>query len=184
MEITFGSVFLFRKISASSAKNETKVLHPVSHSTPYPATSSGGTPPLPHQHEAGRRWSTGELTEIVAALATLRTSDIASIIGVNPKALRSALRRNGISLRALRERANKGELTQGIGVVVRRSTAGPSAVYGAEALVQLDDGACRWPLGDPSKPDFQFCGAPRPARKSYCRKHLSQASEREGGHGR
>jgi GcrA cell cycle regulator len=158
------------------------VLHPVLNSTPYPAPG-GSTPLLPRHHEAGRRWTTGELTEIVAALAALRTSDIANIMGVNPKALRSALRRNGISLRALREQAAKGELTQGIGVVVRRSTAGPSAVYAADALVQLDDSACRWPVGDPAKPGFHFCGAQRSGHRSYCRKHLSQASEREGVNG-
>ena len=46
-----------------------------------------------------RRWTTGELTEILDALMTLRTDDIARKLGVNPKALRSVLRRNGISLR-------------------------------------------------------------------------------------
>lgn len=160
------------------------MLHPVSHSTPFPTTSCGNTPLPPHHREARRRWTTGELTEIVAALATLRTSDIAHIIGVNPKALRSALQRQGISLRALREHAKKGELAQGMGVIVRRSTAGPSPIHAADALVQLDDSACRWPVGDPSRPDFRFCGAPRSGRNSYCRRHLSQAYERECGHGR
>jgi len=56
-----------------------------------------------------RRWTTGELTEILDALMTLRTDDIARTIGVNPKALRSVLRRNGISLRALREHAKRKE---------------------------------------------------------------------------
>jgi GcrA cell cycle regulator len=80
--------------------------------------------------EGRRRWTAGELTEIVAALATLRTSDIARTIGVNPKALRSALRRQGISLRALRERARKAEINQGTGLLLRRPAAGPSAAYG------------------------------------------------------
>jgi len=140
-------------------------------------------PPIPHYHDGRRRWTTGELTEIVAALATLRTSDIARSIGVNPKALRSVLRRNGISLRTLRQHAKKGEPLEGIGLVVRRSKAGPYATYGAVALTALDDHACRWPLGDPSKPDFAFCGAPRSGRASYCCDHLSKAFERKGGHG-
>jgi len=122
-----------------------------------------------------RRWTAGELTEIIAALATLRTRDIARVIGVNPKALRSVLRRQGISLRALREKAKKAEHHKGTGLLLRRPAAGPSAVYGAAVLAFLPDGACRWPLGDPAKPGFAFCGAPRLSRRPYCSSHLSQA---------
>jgi hypothetical protein len=126
-----------------------------------------------------RRWTVGELTEIVAALATLRTSDIAQIRGVNPKALRSALRRQGISLRALREYTKKAENYKGTGLLLRRPAAGPSAAYGAAALAFLADGACRWPLGDPAGPGFAFCGAPRLGRRSYCGVHLGQALRHE-----
>jgi hypothetical protein len=139
---------------------------------------------VPHHGEGRRRWTAGDLTEIVTALATLSTNEIARTLGVNPKALRSALRRHGISLRAVREYAKKTSVSEGMGVVVRRSTAGPSAVYGAAALVLLPDGACRWPLGDPSKPDFGFCGAARLGRASYCRHHLAQAFEPGKHHGR
>ncbi len=58
----------------------------------------------------------GELTEIVTALAMLRTNDIAHTLGVNPKALRSALRRNGISLRAIRQYNKKENAPEGLGV--------------------------------------------------------------------
>jgi hypothetical protein len=126
-----------------------------------------------------RRWTTGELTEIVAALATLRTSDIAHIIGVNPKALRAALRRQGISLRALREKVRKAKNYKGTGLLLRRPAAGPFAVYGAAALAFLPDGACRWPLGDPAGPGFAFCGAPRLGRRPYCGLHLGQAFRHE-----
>ena len=116
-----------------------------------------------------RRWTTGELTEILDALAMLRTNDLARIIGVNPKALRSVLRRNGISLRAIREHAKRKEPSEG-GLVVRRSTIGPSATYGAAALENLPDHACRWSLGDPADPSFAFCGAPVAGRAPYCTK--------------
>jgi hypothetical protein len=129
-----------------------------------------------------RRWTAGELTEIVAALSMLRTSVIAQVMGVNPKALRSALRRHGISLRALRKRAEKAENYQGTGLLLRRPAAGPSAIYGAAALAFLPDGACRWPLGDPAKPGFAFCGAPRLGRRPYCSSHLGQALQREDAH--
>lgn len=131
-----------------------------------------------------RRWTTGELTEIVAALATLRTGDIARVIGVNPKALRSVLRRQGISLRALREKAKKAESYKGTGLILRRPAAGLSAAYGAAALSLLPDGACRWPLGDPAEPGFAFCGAPRLGRRSYCSGHLAQALHHEDANGR
>lgn len=126
-----------------------------------------------------RRWTAGELTEILEALATLRTSDIARILEVNPKALRSVLRRNGISLRALREHAKREEHSEG-GLVVRRSTIGPSATYGAAALEKLPDDACRWSLGDPAEPDFAFCGAPVEGRSPYCSSHLGRAFQRGG----
>jgi hypothetical protein len=124
-----------------------------------------------------KRWTTGELTEILDALATLRTNDLARIIGVNPKALRSVLRRNGISLRAIREHAKRKESSEG-GLVVRRSTIGPSATYGAAALEKLPDHACRWSLGDPADPNFSFCGAPVAGRAPYCTTHLGQSFQR------
>lgn len=124
-----------------------------------------------------RRWTTGELTEILDALMTLRTDDIARTIGVNPKALRSVLRRNGISLRALREHAKRKEPSEG-GLVVRRSTIGPSATYGAAALENLPNDACRWSLGDPADPNFTFCGEPVAGRSPYCNTHLGQAFQR------
>ncbi len=126
-----------------------------------------------------RRWTTGELTEILAALATLRTSDIAHTLGVNPKALRSALRRNGVSSRAIRFKAKWEEPTED-GLVVRRSKVGPSAAYGAAALEDLDDDACHWPCGDPAEPDFAFCCAPAIKGRSYCAEHTAQAFRRRG----
>jgi len=146
-------------------------------------SNSGHSPILaPGNSGNRRRWTAGELTEIVAALATLRTSDIARFIGVNPKALRSVLRRHGISLRALRERAKKPDSYKGTGLLLRRPAAGPSAAYGAAALTLLPDGACRWPLGDPAEPGFAFCGAPRLGRGPYCGGHLGEAFQHEDAH--
>jgi GcrA cell cycle regulator len=175
---------VFPQIINQLSVNETPVLH---HSpfSPHQSTASyAPLLPVPHHGEGRRRWTAGDLAEIVTSLATLSTSEIARTLGVNPKALRSALRRHGISLRAVREYAKKTSVSEGMGVVVRRSTAGPSAVYGAAALVLLPDGACRWPLGDPSKPDFSFCGAARFGRASYCRHHLAEAFEPGNRHGR
>ena len=142
------------------------------------------TPPLTQSTagESRRRWTTGELAEIVSALATLRTNDLAGKLGVHPKALHAALRRNGISLRALRQQARKQEASQISGLTVRRSNMAPSASFGAAALAELDDESCRWPLGDPAEPGFAFCSGKIEGRGSYCRSHLAQAFLREDGH--
>jgi GcrA cell cycle regulator len=43
------------------------------------------------------------------------------------------------------------------------------------SLMQLNERACRWPVGDPSSPDFFFCGAPRAAGKPFCAAHCKRA---------
>src|SRR5262249_27681789 len=145
-------------------------------------SKSGHAPVLaPGSSRGRRRWTAGELTEIVAALATLRTSDIAHIIRVNPKPLPSGLRPHGVIPPALRQ---TGHHTRATGFLLRRPAAGPSAAYGAAALALLSDDACRWPLGDPAEPGFAFCGAPRLGRQSYCSGHLAQALHYEDANGR
>ena len=125
-----------------------------------------------------RRWTKGDLMEAVTGLAHFKTSDIAKALGVNPKALRSVLRRNGISLRAIRENAKGRQKSENGGLSVRRPASGPSATYGASALVELRDNCCRWPIGDPSEPDFAFCGGKTARLRSYCQTHRSLAFER------
>ena len=149
----------------------------------FPAVAISGPSPLvaiDPGSSGRRRWTATELTEILEALVTLRTNDLARILGVNPKALRSVLRRNGVSLRALREHAKRKEPSEG-GLVVRRSTIGPSATYGAAALEKLAHNQCRWSLGDPADPNFRFCGAPVVGRSPYCSTHLALAFQRGDG---
>jgi GcrA cell cycle regulator len=43
------------------------------------------------------------------------------------------------------------------------------------SLLQLSDGSCRWPVGDPSSPHFFFCGAPAARNKPYCAEHCARA---------
>lgn len=45
----------------------------------------------------------------------------------------------------------------------------------AKTLLKLSKGDCRWPYGDPAKPDFIFCGAPVAAERSYCPAHCRMA---------
>jgi GcrA cell cycle regulator len=43
--------------------------------------------------------------------------------------------------------------------------------------------ACAWPVGDPTTPDFHFCGGPVTPGKPYCASHCSVAYThyRKGG---
>jgi GcrA cell cycle regulator len=51
----------------------------------------------------------------------------------------------------------------------------PSIDIARKALVDLDNGDCRWPVGDPQKEGFGFCAAPRIPGKPYCKGHLIRA---------
>jgi len=49
-------------------------------------------------------------------------------------------------------------------------------------LLDLEPADCRWPIGDPRKPDFGFCGERRQPGKSYCAGHCKLAyMPRRGG---
>ena len=43
------------------------------------------------------------------------------------------------------------------------------------SLLDLTRGACRWPVGDPSHPDFFFCGAEALRGELYCAAHRARA---------
>jgi GcrA cell cycle regulator len=43
------------------------------------------------------------------------------------------------------------------------------------SLVELAERKCRWPLGDPVKPDFAFCGNEAVAGFAYCIGHARMA---------
>jgi GcrA cell cycle regulator len=43
------------------------------------------------------------------------------------------------------------------------------------ALLELDNHMCRWPIGEPARPDFLFCGAQPLAGKPYCAAHCVRA---------
>lgn len=43
------------------------------------------------------------------------------------------------------------------------------------SILELRDSMCRWPLGDPAKPDFGFCGARSATGMPYCGHHCRLA---------
>ena len=46
----------------------------------------------------------------------------------------------------------------------------PDALAG-HPVMQLKERSCRWPIGDPQKPDFRFCCAERLGSFPYCAEH-------------
>ena len=42
-------------------------------------------------------------------------------------------------------------------------------------IMELREAMCRWPLGDPSQPDFRYCGARSDVGASYCAHHSRMA---------
>jgi len=42
-------------------------------------------------------------------------------------------------------------------------------------IMELKEAMCRWPLGDPTNPEFRYCGAESKLGGSYCRVHAQIA---------
>ncbi len=38
-------------------------------------------------------------------------------------------------------------------------------------IVELRESMCKWPIGDPSSPDFRYCGSPVKGTTPYCQHH-------------
>lgn len=43
------------------------------------------------------------------------------------------------------------------------------------SLMDLTERVCKWPIGDPTDPDFHFCGLPSVPGKPYCSAHVAVA---------
>jgi GcrA cell cycle regulator len=43
------------------------------------------------------------------------------------------------------------------------------------SIVELDASTCRWPIGDPRKPSFGYCGHPAKPGSGYCEGHHAVA---------
>ena len=44
-------------------------------------------------------------------------------------------------------------------------------------LMSLADDGCRWPIGDPARPGFGFCGRTRARGGAYCSEHAPRSTE-------
>lgn len=43
------------------------------------------------------------------------------------------------------------------------------------SLLDLTERVCKWPIGDPTEPEFHFCGLPSVQGKPYCAAHVAVA---------
>ena len=59
--------------------------------------------------------------------------------------------------------------------LVTDAPAPPASSPTTVKLLELGPHQCRWPLGDPRKPGFGFCGEKSAEGRSYCEHHLAQA---------
>lgn len=48
------------------------------------------------------------------------------------------------------------------------------------SIMELREGVCRWPLGDPMQADFAYCGADCGGGKTYCEAHARVAFQPHG----
>ncbi len=87
--------------------------------------------------------------------------------------------------------AGRGDNSQTIRPRVSRAPRPSRSVQTAVVLVEVDplplaDGSfatmqtidkpmCRWPIGDPMKADFHFCGQPHKEGSPYCEVHAARA---------
>ena len=57
----------------------------------------------------------------------------------------------------------------------RRQTGEVVPIARKLTLVQLNERTCKWPVGDPLKPDFHFCGNNSKDASPYCQYHAKLA---------
>ena len=51
----------------------------------------------------------------------------------------------------------------------------PRQPHGCVTLMELNDSTCRWPIGDPRREDFVYCGEPPAEGRPYCQGHCGLA---------
>jgi GcrA cell cycle regulator len=153
----------------------------------------------------GETWSTERVQQLRSFVtAGLTCSQIAAEIGVTRNAVIGKVHRLGLSTSGGRPGRRPSNLAQRmragprepreprtrIARMLRAATAGQTVVQFPSSsaidpppvenvlrcsLLELAGGGCRWPLSDPGKDDFGFCGHDAVAGLSYCAGHARLA---------
>ncbi|WFU68273.1 GcrA family cell cycle regulator [Bradyrhizobium brasilense] len=127
---------------------------------------------------------TPERIELLKQLweAGLSASQIASELGgVTRNAVIGKVHRLGLRDRTKNPAKPSPSDLESIRKVILSSTEAPSDKH-HKPLLELNEGACHWPIGSPDSSEFKFCGAPTLAGLPYCAAHAriayNPASER------
>ena len=141
-------------------------------------------PPAISKRPPGQRWTKGEVETIINRAATEDLGHIAETVGISYRKLVSLLRRNYVSIRQLksdREACARGGRVH-CGALLQDSPipghTRPFLGYGMKAIAAKPVTGCSWPVGDPQKDGFAFCGRLRKGGSSYCGMHDDIAWER------
>ncbi|MEZ5897381.1 MAG: GcrA family cell cycle regulator [Parvularculaceae bacterium] len=123
----------------------------------------------------------------------LSASQIASKMGgVTRNAVIGKVHRLGLSGRATPAKPQRGceperpQAQEDVVATVRKEISSmmsepefvaPVVLEGGDlaTVSTLKNNMCKWPVGDPAKDDFHFCGQPAPSGKSYCPYHAHMA---------
>jgi GcrA cell cycle regulator len=181
------------RLLALSAAQKGRGLHEANKQMNTQATSLGET------------WSTERVEQLRSFVtAGLTCSQIAAEIGVTRNAVIGKVHRLGLSTSGGRPGRRPSNLTQRMRTapsgpreprsrlarLLRAATMGqtvvpfpsPSAIDPPVvenvlrcSLLELAGGGCRWPLSDPGKDDFGFCGNAAISGLSYCAGHARLA---------
>jgi len=142
----------------------------------------------------GRTWTAERIAQLKSCFAAgLSCSQIADEIGVSRNAVIGKLNRLQLGRRkrvAAQPRARKPSLrlvTQHEILSALRAAPPPVAeevLVPDEcrcSLVELSEGKCRWPISDPGRRDFGFCGGKAVDGLPYCAAHARIAYQPAAG---
>jgi len=131
----------------------------------------------------GRRlWSDADIAGIVKQLETYHIGVVAQAYGTKANVLKDMLRRCKVALPVTHEQrlayargGRSSSTSKPLDETGLPGHAKPFFGHGAAALVAKPGGGCSWPLGDPERPGFSFCGCERQPGRVYCCEHDSMA---------
>lgn len=102
-------------------------------------------------------WTDEQIDELVRLWNEgLPTSEIGRLLGTTKNAVVGKAHRLGLSKRQS---------------PIRKKPDEPEVIR----MKELRAGMCSWPIGEPGKPDFHFCGRQAVPGKPYCAEHCAMA---------
>lgn len=106
----------------------------------------------------------------------LSGSQIGALLGCSRNSIIARCNRTGLKLKGSRSRINAGQFKKQPKKPIIRIEDTQIPQEQRRTLLTLEPGQCHWPVGEPDKPDFFFCGGPI-ARDSYCAAHYHRAHD-------